>query len=88
VAGYKYKGYSQNFLQATTRLYLLLRFGLALLLRIILTVGYKDFLIKVDSKDTYSRTRLLWAAIGGHEAIVKLLVEIGKVDVDSKDTDS
>jgi ankyrin repeat protein len=28
------------------------------------------------------------AAEGGHEAVVKLLLDTGKVDLDSKDTDS
>ena len=32
----------------------------------------------------YSRTPLLWAAIYGHEAVVKLLVEKG-ADIESKD---
>jgi ankyrin repeat protein len=36
---------------------------------------------KVDLKDNNGRTPLSWAAQNGHEAIVKLLVETGKVDV-------
>lgn len=35
----------------------------------------------VDLKDKNGRTPLSWAAQNGHEAIVKLLVETGKVDV-------
>jgi ankyrin repeat protein len=40
----------------------------------------------VDSKGTYGRTPLSRAADYGHEAVVKLLLETGKVDVDSKDS--
>src|ERR1700722_7725409 len=40
----------------------------------------------VNSKDTsYSRTPLWLAAERGDEAVVKLLLETGKADVDSKD---
>ncbi|KAH8689310.1 hypothetical protein BGW36DRAFT_70072 [Talaromyces proteolyticus] len=37
-----------------------------------------------NSKDYYGRTPLLWAVEGGHEAIVKLLLEKG-ADLESKD---
>jgi ankyrin repeat protein len=37
--------------------------------------------VDVDLKDKNGRTPLSWAAQNGHEAIVKLLVETGKVDV-------
>jgi ankyrin repeat protein len=39
----------------------------------------------VDSKDSYGRTPLWWAARNGHEAVVKLLLETGEVDVECKD---
>jgi ankyrin repeat protein len=40
--------------------------------------------VDVDSKDRYGHTLLWRAAENGHEAVVKLLLETGKVDVDSK----
>jgi ankyrin repeat protein len=39
----------------------------------------------LDSKDFISWTPLSWAAGGGHEAVVKLLLEMGKADIDLKD---
>jgi hypothetical protein len=85
VGGYKRKGYSQRFPQATTGLHLSARFGLVSLSKILLTAGCKDSSINVNSKDKYGRTPLSWAAEQGHEAVAKLLVGTGKVDVDSKD---
>src|SRR5262249_22558006 len=38
-----------------------------------------------DWKDKDGHTPLFWAARNGHGAVVKLLLETGKVDVDSKD---
>ena len=41
---------------------------------------------EVELKDTrYRRTPLSWAAENGHEGVVKLLLETGKVDPDSRD---
>lgn len=39
-------------------------------------------------KDKYSRTPFLKAVQGGHEAVVKLLLKIGQIKVNSKDKDS
>ena len=36
------------------------------------------------SKDNDGQTTLWWATHRGHEAVVKLLLETGKVDTDSK----
>jgi hypothetical protein len=35
----------------------------------------------VDAKDKYSQTPLVWAASRGHEAVVKMLLDTGKVDM-------
>ncbi|TKA76769.1 hypothetical protein B0A49_08379 [Cryomyces minteri] len=40
--------------------------------------------IGLDERDEDDRTPLLWAAASGHEAVVKLLLETGKVEADSK----
>ncbi|KAI9782990.1 MAG: hypothetical protein M1816_001650 [Peltula sp. TS41687] len=47
----------------------------------------RDIIVEADSRDGYGRTPLLWAAEGGHEAVVKLLVERDDVDADSRDND-
>jgi ankyrin repeat protein len=41
--------------------------------------------VDLDLKDWSYRTSLSWAAENGHEAVVKLLVDTGKADIDSKD---
>ena len=87
VGNYKYSGYSQIFPQATTGLHLSARFGLVSLSRILLTVDCKESSTCADPKDSYGRTPLSWAAQNGHKVVVKLLLETGKADVESKGND-
>jgi hypothetical protein len=56
------------------------RFGLLPLLEQWIDGRYES-----DQRDFNGRTPLLWAAAEGNEAIVKQLLDTGKVDVDSKD---
>ncbi|KAF2809141.1 uncharacterized protein BDZ99DRAFT_389981, partial [Mytilinidion resinicola] len=41
--------------------------------------------VNVNSEDGYWRTPLSFAAEGGHEAVIKLLLKTGEADVDSAD---
>jgi Ankyrin repeats (3 copies) len=74
--------WSQIFPKQFQGVHLAAYFGLTDVLKLLLATGKVD----VDSKDTYGRTPLSWAAGCGHEAVVTLLLATGKVDVDSKDT--
>jgi hypothetical protein len=58
------------------------RFGLLLLLE-----HWIDKRYELDQYDFSGRTPLSWAAQNGYEAIVKKLLDTGKVDADSKDDD-
>jgi ankyrin repeat protein len=53
------------------------------MIELLLETGKAD----VNSKDGDGRTPLSWAAVNGHEAVIKLLLETSKVDVESKDTE-
>jgi ankyrin repeat protein len=50
-----------------------------------LRIERKD--VEADSKNSYGRTPLSWAAERGHKAVVRLLVERNDVEADSKDND-
>jgi ankyrin repeat protein len=58
------------------------RFGLALLFRQWDSVEATHW----DDADFSGRTPLSWAAGEGHEVVSKLLLETGRVDIDSRDT--
>jgi hypothetical protein len=72
--------YSQNVPRHPTGLHLAVYFGLREAVIVLIERG-----CHLDSKDSYGRTPLSWAAESGHEAVVKQLLSTGKVDADSKD---
>jgi ankyrin repeat protein len=84
---YKYGGYSRFFPNQTSGLHLTAMHGLHYFTKGLLMGKHGDRDIRADSKDSYGRTPLSRAATSGHEAVVKLLLDTGKVDADSKDND-
>ena len=71
--------YSQRVPRQMTGLHLAAYSGLKEAIIALLEKGYN-----INSKDSYSRTPLSWAAANRHEALVKLLLEKG-ADLESKD---
>jgi ankyrin repeat protein len=55
-------------------------FEVEAVVQLLLTIDKVD----ADSKDSYGRTPLSWAASHGHDATVQLLLDTGKVDPDSR----
>ncbi|KAI9861609.1 MAG: hypothetical protein M1813_005219 [Trichoglossum hirsutum] len=82
---YKYKGYSKGFPTQTNGLHLTARYGLLYLIGRLLIGNHGDSNMRADLRDGDSRTPLSWAAEGGHEAVVKLLVDRDDVKADSGD---
>ena len=66
-------------------LHLTAKFGLAVFITETLTGLSGNLSISTDSKDVTVGRRCRGRHENGHEAVVKLLLETGKVDVDSKD---
>ncbi|KAI9860058.1 MAG: hypothetical protein M1813_006406 [Trichoglossum hirsutum] len=74
--------YSQGFPKDFHGVHYAAYFGLMDIIKLL----FESAKVDVDSKDTYGRTPLSWAAGNGHEAVVKLLLATEKVDVDPKDS--
>jgi ankyrin repeat protein len=74
-------GYSQIVPRRMTGLHLAAYFG-----RVETAMALLKNRHDLDSKDTYGRTPLLWAAEKGHAAVVKLLLEKG-AELETKDKD-
>jgi ankyrin repeat protein len=77
--------YSQRVLKGMTGAHVAAHFGLEGAILGLLNNDNNLEKIDVDSKDSYGQTPLLWAAEEGHEAAVKLLLNTGEVDIESKD---
>ena len=82
---YKHKGYSGHFPSRTSGVHLAARYGMLYLVKRLLMAKHEDSSIGADLKDGDGRTPLSYAAEGGHESVVKLLVERDEVEADSKD---
>ncbi|OCK75533.1 ankyrin, partial [Lepidopterella palustris CBS 459.81] len=85
VPQYKFRGYSQHFPMHVTGMHLAATFGIVCLIQELMLGDGDKHRMQADAPDSHGRTPLSWAAGGGHEAVVKLLLETGEVDVDSKD---
>ena len=70
--------YSQDFPMQMTGLHVAAFFGVENSVRLLLSSK------RTEARDSYGRTSLSWAALEGHEAVVKLLLEKG-ADLESKD---
>ncbi|KAF9781969.1 hypothetical protein IL306_012090, partial [Fusarium sp. DS 682] len=69
----------------TKLIHVISRYGLAELLSCLLQ-EYGQSGALVDIQDSWGRSPLSWAAEKGNEAVVKMLLDTGKVDVNSRDT--
>jgi hypothetical protein len=81
MASRSYSDYSQSVPRQITGLHLAAYFGLKEAMITLLENGHD-----LNSKDSYGRTPLSYAAENGHEAVVKLLLEKG-AELETKDKD-
>lgn len=70
--------------EGTSLLHVISRYKLTQLLSVILQKAEK-WTLDINCPDNDGCTPLLWAAVEGHKAIVKLLLATGKVDIDAGD---
>jgi hypothetical protein len=75
--------HSEPFPERMTGLHLAAYFGLGEAAKALLNLGHDP-----NSKDSYGRTPLSWAAKLGHEAVVKCLIEKAVTDVNLSDSDN
>ncbi|EGU74392.1 hypothetical protein FOXB_15099, partial [Fusarium oxysporum f. sp. conglutinans Fo5176] len=68
----------------TSLLHVVSRYGMVGPLRIILQRAHQAR-TDIDIKDKDGLTPLMWAALNGHEAVVKLLLDMDKADVKARD---
>lgn len=78
--GSYYRGYSQRVPKQMTGVHLAAYFGLRNTIMALLKNGHNP-----DSRNTDRQTPLWWAARNGHEAVVKVLLAIDGIDVNSRD---
>ncbi|KAH8683989.1 hypothetical protein BGZ61DRAFT_519619 [Ilyonectria robusta] len=72
--------------EGTSLLHVVSRYELTQLLSVILQKADK-LALDINCRDSHGRTPLSWAAIEGHEAVVKLLLATDKVDIDAGNVD-
>ncbi|KAI9765366.1 MAG: hypothetical protein M1840_007446 [Geoglossum simile] len=81
MASRSYSGYSQRVPRQMTGIHVAAYFGLVGMIIGLLKNGYNP-----DLQDSYSQTPLSWVAMGGNEAVVKLLLAKDGVDINSRDS--
>ncbi|KAL7917246.1 hypothetical protein ACQKWADRAFT_307277 [Trichoderma austrokoningii] len=73
---------SPSFYRKPTDLMIVSYFGLYAVVKLLIV----DNAANIEAKDTVGRTSLFWAAVGGHERVIELLIEQG-ADLEAEDTE-